>query len=975
MGRVRSAVLVGRDAPLRTLSAALEAARGGDGRFVHLRGDAGLGKSRLLREVVARARERGMEVLTGRAVDTASPEPYRPLAEAVVGRLRGRRPPDAPELTPFRAALARIVPGWSDPAGTGSGVFLGEGVVTLLRVLGAGRGALLALEDLHWADPETLDVVDYLVDALPGQPVCCIATSRPEPAHAATRLSGAGARGAEVVLDRLDPDAVERMARLCLGVTDLPPTAGTLLARADGVPLLVEEILGAAAESGALARGPEGWTHVPGPLVAVPTTVADVVERALAAMTAPDLEVVFAAALLGRSLEWSVLPAVVGRTDDEVLASLRAAVGARLVVVADGRFRFRHALTADAVLARLVPYERRRLAAAFLATDAGQGDPGADAEPRATWHELAGDPAAAARVLLEAGCRAAATGAAGSARAMLERARLLARGESDLHTDVDEALVDVAARAGDAERAFTLGRALLARPDGRAPSPDDPAPARAARLHLHLAGAALAAGWWPEAATQAASAASAAGRDGPTGLGTRADAVAAQVALEQGRLDEAEALAGRVVDAADAVVVPGAVCEALEVLGRLARRTDPVRAGVVFRRQLDHATHAELPGWRARALHQLGVLEQLATLREDGLVAARAAAEEAGLLARVVTIDLQLATGRAADLRGDAAVVEARRCVRLARRWNVGLVADALVVEAHAHGVGGDHEAMRARLAEVEATGPDEELRGVMTGHCLAVTALLDEDRDGARAVMAEAVRSLRRRPHSPARPWFALWPVLVAVAGGDETEVADACALVHARGSGVGVVEAGVWAATAVGCGRRGDEWGAAETYARAEELLAPYEGRLGGYHQLLRRLVGEAALADGWGTPGSWLVEASEFFRDTGHRAVEAACRALLREAQVPVPRRRHGRAEVPRELRRFRLTAREVEVLALVAAGLSNRLIGERLVISTRTVDKHLERLRAKTGAADRTALGAYAPGRQVRVPDPLGTHDAT
>jgi hypothetical protein len=108
-------------------------------------------------------------VLTGRAAAGAVPVAFRPLAEAVLGELRQRGLPDPLELRPFRPALGRLVPEWRprEPvAEAESLVVLGEGVLRLLRALAGDRGCLLLLEDRHWADPETLAVLDYLVPAV-----------------------------------------------------------------------------------------------------------------------------------------------------------------------------------------------------------------------------------------------------------------------------------------------------------------------------------------------------------------------------------------------------------------------------------------------------------------------------------------------------------------------------------------------------------------------------------------------------------------------------------------------------------------------------------------------------------------------------------------------------------------------------------------------------------------------------------------
>ena len=155
-------VLVGRDEEASHLQAAAAAA--GHGGTVLLTGEAGIGKSRLVREIARAAGSRGFTVLTGRAVAGGVPTPFRPFAEALVSAGRAGRLPVSAELDPFRPALGRLVPEWRPPraaAGDESLVYLGEAVLRLLRALSPDTGCLLVLEDLHWADRETLALLEY----------------------------------------------------------------------------------------------------------------------------------------------------------------------------------------------------------------------------------------------------------------------------------------------------------------------------------------------------------------------------------------------------------------------------------------------------------------------------------------------------------------------------------------------------------------------------------------------------------------------------------------------------------------------------------------------------------------------------------------------------------------------------------------------------------------------------------------------
>jgi DNA-binding CsgD family transcriptional regulator len=122
----------------------------------------------------------------------------------------------------------------------------------------------------------------------------------------------------------------------------------------------------------------------------------------------------------------------------------------------------------------------------------------------------------------------------------------------------------------------------------------------------------------------------------------------------------------------------------------------------------------------------------------------------------------------------------------------------------------------------------------------------------------------------------------------------------------------------------------------------------------------VAEAALTDGWGEPVAWLREAMAYFTARGDERVAAACRALMRKAGAPVPRRQAGDDDLHPSLRALGVTARETDVLKLVAEGMSNREIADRMFLSPRTVEKHVASLLTKTGTARRARLAGYFAG---------------
>ena len=953
MPQVLCPVLVGRDEEARLLRAALEAAGTGRGSAVFLAGEAGIGKSRLVREVTRAAGERGLTVLAGRAVASRAPTPFRPFAEALTSAARAGRLPASEELGPFRPVLGRLIPEWRPPQpapGEESPVFLGEAVLRLLRALAPRAGCVLVLEDLHWADQETLALLEYLADNLAAERVLCLATLRAEGGEAATLASALAARGSAAVLPlgRLDPLAMADMTRACLDAADLPDALQEFVAaRAEGIPFLVEEVLAGLVGDGALTERGGRWHAADLSAPGVPATFADAVRRRLDGMSAESRQVIGAAAVLGRRFEWTLLGRVTGLADAAVVAALRDGVGLQLIAAERDSFRFRHALTHEAVLAGLLPPEQTMLAGHALAAAeaAHPGLPGGWCTLAADLAGRAGDVARAGALLLEAGRRDLAVGALASAEHALTRARDLVG--PTLRTSVDEALAEVFAMSGQVDRAIETGRMLLARLGP--PSP------RAANLHLGIARAAIAGARWAEAAASIEVARDSAGADT-----AQVDACAAQVAAGQGRLEEADRLARAALQAAESGgpgqrVQPEVACEALEVIGRVARQRDLEAAERAFARAADTAAAHGLQLWRLRALHELGTIDQLRTESVDRLEQARELAVAQGALALTATLDLQIAAGLNKQFRADEAMAAARRSADASRRFHLATLPMALIFQATAHAIRGEEGPMEDTIAEAMALAPDDQdVLGCAWGHCRATFWLLAADLGAAHARMTTGAGLLLSSPATIAPPFLGLWPLLGALLGRD---AADAAARVRAaHGTRHLVVAALLGYANAVQAGRQGRTDQAETAFAAADRQMGPL---VAWYRQYARRLAAEAALADGWGEPVAWLREAAAYFAARGDDRVAAACRALLRRAGAPVPRHRAGDGDLPGPLRALGVTEREADVLRLVAQGLGNREIAARMFLSPRTVEKHVASLLAKTGLR-RGQLAGYSAG---------------
>ncbi len=421
--------LVGRDAELATARRLVDASRVGEGGLLLITGEAGIGKSRLLAEVAALARSSGCTVLVGRAVPGGGT--YRAITEAVAGHLRDTQLDESAELRPFRAALGRLMPGWAgsstgteNRSGTGAGgdggpdpvVMLGEGLLRLLVAAGRFAGCLLLLEDLHWVDTDTVALVTYLAGAAQSSPVLLAVSVRddqpaPRPGVAVADDLAGLAGVTTLRLGRLDDHAVAVLAAGCVGGDPVPADVlEVLLAKAEGLPVLVEELLAGLLEPG------RGSAPVP-----VPPTLAGLVARRMASLDEPTRLVLQAAAVLGTAPDWTLLAAVTEQDEPAVLRALRAAAGAGLLVADGARLRWRHALTRDAVVATLLPPEQAvlaRRAAAEVSVRGGTHDDALAAELLA----MAGDPAGSAAVLLRLARRDMDHGALRSAVDLIARA-------------------------------------------------------------------------------------------------------------------------------------------------------------------------------------------------------------------------------------------------------------------------------------------------------------------------------------------------------------------------------------------------------------------------------------------------------------------------------------------------------------------------------------------------------------------------
>ena len=380
-GPVTCPVLVGRDGPLDALRLLIERAeavapetapRERPARLALVAGDAGIGKSRLVREAREYAHGRGWLVLEGASFPQDRASPYAPLLDLLRAHFAGCRPEDVARAAgPFVPELAALVPdllpdpisvrsaGEPDPEHERRRLF--AGLAHCLATEASGRPTLVVVEDLHWCDDASLDFLLYLAHRPAPQPLLLLGTYRPEDVHLRLRdwLAQVDRErlGREIALGPLARAEVTAMLTVLLGLDR--PVAAELVdgihALAEGNPFCVEELL-----AGRLARR-EGWEAGGEPL-ALPRSLQAAVQERLARLSPSAREVLRLAAVVGRRFDFELLQVLVQVDEPTLLALVKETIGAQLVVEESrDRFAFRHALTRQAAYAELLARERTAL--------------------------------------------------------------------------------------------------------------------------------------------------------------------------------------------------------------------------------------------------------------------------------------------------------------------------------------------------------------------------------------------------------------------------------------------------------------------------------------------------------------------------------------------------------------------------------------------------------------------------------------
>jgi DNA-binding CsgD family transcriptional regulator/tetratricopeptide (TPR) repeat protein len=910
--------MVGRAEELARLRAALAAARAGSGTTVVLVGEAGIGKTRLVDELLAPPGGDEL-VLRGQCTDSGSgPVPFAGLTGLLRDAVAALGPQAALEAAgPAADALGALAPGLVEVR---AGVDAGrapEALVDLLLALAARRTVVVVLEDLHWSDDVTRAVLARLARAASGAALLIVATYRSEdvdrrhPLRAVLAELTRSRAATQLDVPRLAAAEVVDLARM---LADPEGPLDDLVERSEGVPFYVEELAGVAGEG-------------------MPESLRDLLLLRYSRLDDDARAFCRAVAAAGQHAPYDLLAAALG--EDALGAAeeaARAAVDAGVLRADADGFRFRHALMQEAVAGELLPGERRRLHTAYArALEARPASLARLAEIADHWWD--------ARVLDRALAAAVTGHAAAEADAATQTALALGERALELWDIVPDAeriagvahhelllrLAETLHASTQLHRALTLARQALAEwpagdrsgrarvlasvsyytgrtGDERARGlleealrviPEDD-PAGRAELLLVKARAAMLAGRHAEteeAASAGIAAAQAAGDPATASVLVNVRAMSRINAGDVGALadlDEARRLAGDqwfavsryYTNASDAHLKVGDAARALELASE--------GASLALRQGAGWGTRAMLEGNAAEALVALGRWAEADAWYERSVPLVSPSTFAVYLHERWTWLTLW--RGRVAEAQ---AMARSRQSLWLQHgrnemqiRSRIGVTLAELALE---------RDDLDAALAAVAPAATD-----ALTGHYrLPVLGVAARVHARARAAgRAVDVEPFRRALAECARwPTFDVWAALVAAELGE-----------------------GPWSAVADGGG---------------PAHLRPYA--------LLRD--GEALLAVGDRAGArDRLAEAAQAADAIGCGLVEARARALGTDAGLAAPARRGTDPE--------RLTERERQVLDLVAEGLTNGQIADRLFISRKTASVHVSAILRKLGVTSRT-----------------------
>jgi DNA-binding CsgD family transcriptional regulator/tetratricopeptide (TPR) repeat protein len=947
------------------------------GGAVLLAGDAGVGKSRLLAELSEQARLRDWRVLIGHCIDFGeSALPYLPFSE-LFGRLASQDPDLAETIADAHPAVRRLMPsarlapesvaGW-ERAVDRSELF--EGVHAALEQLSTTAPLLVLVEDVHWADQSTREMLSFLFSRGFTQPVSIAASYRSDDLHRRHPLRSSAAewtrlpRVDRVQLAPLD-DADVRALILTLHPAPMAESEiGSIIERAEGNAFFTEELVGAAQY---------GKTALPGDLVNLLLIRIDQLDEA-------SRQTVRASSVAGRRVSHELVSRVVDLEAATLDAALRAAVEHNVLVAAgDESYAFRHALLAEAVYDDLLPGERLRLHRAYVSVLSSHDVPSTAAEI-ARHARAAHDVPTAVRASVEAGDEAMSVGGPDEAARHYEVALELV-GDRSLPDDGATDAVGLVIKAADAitaaghpYRAVELLRDQLAHRSADLPDVDH------ARLLCALAGALLVTDGITDPLEVTTEAMQLVPEGDPTPLRAQLLSMHARAHVAHGHNAEAARWANEALALGNGLRLQFVVAEATTTLSVIDKRLGDPEASrkaltaIVAAARASGDVTAEL-----RGLHNLGFIHyELARLAEAQEIYDQATrrASEAGRPWAPYGLDARFLAAVVAYVRGEWVRVE--EIIDVTGQSPPVVAENTLVSVGLLVSAGRGDSSAEPLIAQAKASWDRDGAIAVVAG-CAAIDLRGDRgDLDGVLAIHDDVVNTLTRvwqTSHFQARVRMSALVIGQLAAHASQGSASDRGLLVkradellsaaletfdlHRRKGRMMGVEGVAWRQRVIAENAR-LRWLAGVDVPPEDELIDAWRQTvtefetMGHVFEIARSQARFAAVLSGVGQTSQ-----ARPLADAARRTAQTlGAEPLVRELRA-LPSGRARQAESSRG--RDDLTPRERQILALVAEGRSNGDIAGQLYISAKTVSVHVSNILAKLGASGRTEAAALARRR--------------
>jgi tetratricopeptide (TPR) repeat protein/predicted Ser/Thr protein kinase len=383
LGNVQRGRMVAREAELRELKGYVDLTISGQGQLVAIAGEPGIGKTRLAREGLIYARLRGCRVFAGACYEQEGGVPYLPFVEAFQDYLKTTGAAQvADELSGQGAELIKIVPDFADAVpGLTASVALEEtherlrlydAVADFFVQVSQRAPVVMLLDDVHWADGATLQLMRHLARRLHGERILLIGTyrdvelDRQHPLADVLREMNRERLYQRVLLRRLNADGVRAMIGAMFGVEQVSEEFGALIFReTEGNPFFVEEVLKHLIESGAIYRENGGWGRKKIAEIEVPQSVKEVIGRRLEQVSDTCRQTLTIAAVIGKRFDFDVLVHTADAGEDQVLDSIEEAMRSQLLgeekVGGAVMYDFAHALIRETLYESLSLRRRMRL--------------------------------------------------------------------------------------------------------------------------------------------------------------------------------------------------------------------------------------------------------------------------------------------------------------------------------------------------------------------------------------------------------------------------------------------------------------------------------------------------------------------------------------------------------------------------------------------------------------------------------------